>query len=135
MALISGIQAYQIFTKDDEVCTPHLSSILLAVLNSRLWFKFYSNDHYCEFDKVMITSKYMINKIGITKKKLSCWDKKNVHIQPNCIFSALIQYRNVHLPLRHRNVILELSYIYLQYPSKRKNERPIFISKTHKGSQ
>ena len=134
MALISGIQAYQIFTKDDEVCTPHLSSILLAVLNSRLWFN-YRNDHYCEFDKVMITSKYMINKICITKKKLSCWDKKNVHIQPNCIFSALIQYRNVHLPLRHRNVILELSYIYLQYPSKRKNERPIFISKTHKGSQ
>ena len=76
MALISGIQAYQIFTKDDEVCTPHLSSILLAVLNSRLWFKFYSNDHYCEFDKVMITSKYMINKIGITKKKLSRWEKK-----------------------------------------------------------
>ena len=59
--------------------------------------------------------------------------QKNSHIQPNCIFSALIQYRDVHLPLRHRNVILELSYIYLQYPSRRKNERPIFSQRHTRG--
>jgi len=31
MALTLGIQTYQIFTNDDEVCIPSLSSILLAV--------------------------------------------------------------------------------------------------------
>ena len=31
MALNSGIQTNQILTKDDEVCIPSLSSILLAV--------------------------------------------------------------------------------------------------------
>ena len=33
MALNSGIQTNQILTNDDEVCIPHLSSILLAVHN------------------------------------------------------------------------------------------------------
>ena len=31
LALNSGIQTYQIFRNDDEVCIPSLSSILLAV--------------------------------------------------------------------------------------------------------
>ena len=31
MALNSGIQTYQILTKDDEVCIPSLCSILIAV--------------------------------------------------------------------------------------------------------
>ena len=33
MALKLGIQTYQILTKDDKVCIPSLSSILLAVSN------------------------------------------------------------------------------------------------------
>ena len=83
---------------------------------------------YHEFGKMMIIPKYVINKIGLPKKSISLWDKKKVICsQPNCISSALIQYRDVHLPLRHRNVVLELSYIYLQYPSRRKNERPTYI--------
>ena len=32
MALNSGIQTYEIFTNDDEVCIQSLSSILLAVI-------------------------------------------------------------------------------------------------------
>ena len=32
LALDLGPQTYQIFTNDDEVCIPSLSSILLAVL-------------------------------------------------------------------------------------------------------
>ena len=36
MALILGIQTYQILTKDDEVCIPSLSSVLLAVNNVSL---------------------------------------------------------------------------------------------------
>ena len=34
LALNSGIQTNQILTNDDEVCIPHLSSILLAVLSN-----------------------------------------------------------------------------------------------------
>ena len=34
MALKLGIQSYQILTNDDKICTPSLSSIPLAVLES-----------------------------------------------------------------------------------------------------
>ena len=38
LALKLGIQTYQIFTNDDEVCIPSLSSILLAVMKISLFF-------------------------------------------------------------------------------------------------
>ena len=36
LALISGIQTYQILTNDDKVCIKSLSSILLAVRGPRI---------------------------------------------------------------------------------------------------
>ena len=36
MALYSGIQTYQTFTNDDEVCIPRLSSILLVVITGTI---------------------------------------------------------------------------------------------------
>ena len=33
----SGIQTYQIFRNDDEVCIPSFSSIFLAVIVIRIW--------------------------------------------------------------------------------------------------
>ena len=36
LALNPGLQTYQILTKDDKVCIPSLSSILLAVIGKQM---------------------------------------------------------------------------------------------------